>query len=417
MQSASQCPFGSGFDFTDPDIMLGGRPVEQYARLRRTAPVWWNAQPPERSGGFRDGGYWVVSKHEHVREMSLRSDQWSTWDNTVNIRFTDDASPEQIEMSKALLVNHDAPQHTRLRKLISRMFTPRAIEALRPRLEAEARRIVTRAAEKGTGEFVADIAMQLPLLSIADLLGVPEEDRRDLFGWTNTMTRFDDPDVSTQRAAEATAEILGYSYQLAEKRKSCPTGDIISTLVQADVDGQSLTEIEFGFFVLMLAVAGNETTRNATTLGLMALLQNPDQWEIFKRQRPATAINEIVRWSTPVNVFQRTARCDLELGGVRIAKGQRAGMFYGSANFDEDVFDQPFSFNILRDPNPHVGFGGHGAHYCVGANLARLGLELVFNAIADVVPDITMTGPPVRQPSAWLHSILELPVDYGTAPG
>jgi cholest-4-en-3-one 26-monooxygenase len=393
--------------------MATGRPVKEYAELRRTEPIWWNAQPPDKSGGFRDGGYWVVTKHKHIREMSLQSDLWSTNMNTVNIRFEDDTLPEQIEMSKALLVNQDAPQHTRLRKLVSRAFTPRSIEALRPQLRAAARSIVERAAEKGQGEFVGDVAAQLPLLSIADLLGVPEGDRRNLFDWTNTMTRFDDPDVNTQPAAEATASILGYAYQLAESRIGRATDDIITSLVNADVDGHSLSELEFGFFVIMLAVAGNETTRNATTWGMLAFLDNPEQWDLWKRERPPTAINEIVRWSTPVNVFQRTAVRDLELGGVQIARGQRAGMFYGSANFDEEVFDKPFEFDILRDPNPHVGFGGHGAHYCVGANLARMGLELIFDAIADVIPDIKVLGPPVRQPSAWLHAALELPVDYG----
>lgn len=416
MVQATNCPFGAGFDFTEPTLMATGRPFKEYAELRRTEPIWWNAQPPDKSGGFRDGGYWVVTKHKHIREMSLHSDLWSTYMNTVNIRFEDDTLPEQIEMSKALLVNQDAPQHTRLRKLVSRAFTPRSVEELRPQLQAAARSIVERAAEKGQGEFVGDIAAPLPLLSIADLLGVPEEDRRNLFDWTNTMSRFDDPDVNTQPAAEATASILAYAYQLAEARIGCPADDIITSLVNADVDGQSLSELEFGFFVIMLAVAGNETTRNATTWGMLAFLDNPEQWDLWKRERPATAINEIVRWATPVNVFQRTAVRDLELGGVQIAQGQRAGMFYGSANFDEEVFDKPFEFDIMRDPNPHVGFGGHGAHYCVGANLARMGLELIFNAIADVVPDIKVLGPPIRQPSAWLHAALELPVDYGRSP-
>ena len=163
-----------------------------------------------------------MTKHKHIREMSLQSDLWSTYMNTVNIRFEDDTSPEQIEMSKALLVNQDAPQHTRLRKLVSKAFTPRSVEALRPQLQAAARTIVERAAEKGQGEFVGDIAAQLPLLSIADLLGVPEEDRSALFDWTNTMTRFDDPEVNTKPAAEATASILGYAYQLAAERDGLP---------------------------------------------------------------------------------------------------------------------------------------------------------------------------------------------------
>ncbi|WP_373281706.1 cytochrome P450 [Nocardia aobensis] len=199
---------------------------------------------------------------------------------------------------------------------------------------------------------------------------------------------------------------------MAEARKSRPSDDIVTELVHADVDGEALTSEEFGFFVILLAVAGNETTRNAITHGMIAFLENPGQWELFKSQRPKTAVDEIVRWATPVSTFQRTALEDTELGGVRIRKGQRILIVYRSANFDEEVFDAPFTFDITRNPNPHLAFGGTGAHFCIGANLARLEIDLIFNAVADHLPDITKLGDPRRLRSGWLNGIKEFQVRY-----
>jgi cholest-4-en-3-one 26-monooxygenase len=188
--------------------------------------------------------------------------------------------------------------------------------------------------------------------------------------------------------------------------------DIATKLVQADVDGESLSAEQFGFFVMILAVAGNETTRNAITHGMQAFFDHPDQWERFKAERPPTTADEIVRWSTPVTAFQRTATADVEIAGQKITAGQRVGLFYGSANFDETVFEDPMTFDITRDPNPHVGFGGGGTHYCIGANLARVEINLIFNAIADHLPDIAPLGPPVRLRAGWLNGVKSLPVRY-----
>jgi cholest-4-en-3-one 26-monooxygenase len=207
-------------------------------------------------------------------------------------------------------------------------------------------------------------------------------------------------------------ELLGYAMKMAEERQSCPRDDIVTTLVKAEIDGEHLSTDEFGFFVLMLAVAGNETTRNAISHGMLALLEHPEQWELFKAERPRTAVDEMVRWGTPVNVFQRTAQRDTVLGGQSIKAGQRVAMFYGSANFDEDVFTDPMRFDITRSPNPHLGFGGSGAHFCLGANLARLEIDLIFNAIADHMPDISLAGPPQRLRSGWINGIKHLPVRY-----
>ncbi|KQR99649.1 steroid C27-monooxygenase [Williamsia sp. Leaf354] len=409
------CPFmHDGFDFTDPDLLEKGLPIHEFAQLRKTAPVWWNAQKPGKGGGFTDGGYWVVSKHEHVRDISKNDALWSTNDNGVIMRFEDTMPPEALEITKALLINHDPPEHTRLRKLVSRLFTPRAVHGLEEKLATAAETIVKEAAANGRGDFVHQVAVELPLQAIADLLGVPQEDRHKLFEWSNSMMNADDPEFTVDPTT-ASAEVLGYAYQMAEARKTCPAEDIVTELVNADFDGESLSEIEFGYFFILLSVAGNETTRNAITHGMNAFLDHPDQWELYKRERPTTAADEIVRWATPVNSFQRTAREDLVLDGVQIKKGDRVGMFYGSANYDEEVFADPFTFDILRDPNPHVGFGGHGTHYCIGANLARMEINLIFNAIADHMPDITKLAEPERLRSGWLNGVKRLSVDYGTS--
>jgi cholest-4-en-3-one 26-monooxygenase len=402
----------AGFDFTDPDIYAQRLPVQELAELRRAAPIWWNEQPIGR-GGYNDGGFWVVSKHRDVKEVSRRSDIFSSWQNTALSRHRDDVAREIIELQRYVMLNMDAPHHTRLRKIISRGFTPRAVSRLRDELDQRAQSIAKAAAADGSGDFVEQVACELPLQAIAGLLGVPLEDRKQIFDWSNELVGDVDPEFAKSDSLTASTQLIGYAMQMAAEKVENPGDDIVTQLVEADIDGEKLSDDEFGWFVLMLAVAGNETTRNSITQGMMAFTEYPDQWQLFKRERPETAADEIVRWATPVTSFQRTALEDTELSGVQIKKGQRVVMFYRSANFDEDVFADPFTFNILRDPNPHVGFGGTGAHYCIGANLAKLTLGLMFGAIADHMPDLTPISQPDRLRSGWLNGIKHWQVDYG----
>ncbi|MGV9542999.1 cytochrome P450 [Nocardia beijingensis] len=399
-----------GFDFTDPALWQSRSPVQEFAQLRRTAPVWWNAQSDETSGGFRDGGYWVVSKLADIKEISRHPELFSSERKGAIIRLPGDITPEQMALTGALLVNMDPPKHSKIRRIISKGFTPRAVESLRAALTERAARIVHEAKKSGGGDFVEQVACELPLQAIAELIGVPQEDRRKLFDWSNQMLNYDDPEYGDP--AMASAEILGYAWNMAEQRRACPVGDIVSELVHADVDGEALGSDEFGFFVILLAVAGNETTRNAITHGMKAFVDRPEQWELYRQQRPRTAPDEIVRWATPVTAFQRTATQDLELGGQQIRQGQRLGLFYSSANFDEEGIADPFTFDVLRDPNPHVGFGGTGTHYCVGANLARLEIDLMFNAIADAMPGLRQESEPVRLRSGWINGIKSWRVRY-----
>ncbi|GAB5899156.1 cytochrome P450 [Mycolicibacterium mageritense] len=316
-----------GFDFTDPDIYAERLPVAELAEMRKLAPIWWNEQPMG-TGGFDDGGFWVVTKHKDVKEVSRRSDVFSSQEKTALPRYREGTVPQQIDQGRFVLLNMDAPHHTHLRKIISRAFTPRAVEQLRDDLRTRARAIVRTALAEERGDFVEQVSCELPLQAIASLMGVPQEDRKKLFDWSNQMVGDQDPEFASNDAISASVELIMYGMKMAADRTANPRDDLVTRLVQADVEGHKLSDDEFGFFVILLAVAGNETTRNSITQGMMAFTEFPDQWELFKERRPVTAADEIVRWATPVTSFQRTALQDTELAGVPIKKGQRVVMFY-----------------------------------------------------------------------------------------
>jgi cholest-4-en-3-one 26-monooxygenase len=411
------CPnLPENFDFLDPDVNLKALPVEELAELRKSEPIHW-VDVPGGTGGFGDKGYWLVTKHADVKEVSKRSDVFGSSPDGAIPTWPQEMTRDAIDLQRNVLLNMDAPQHTRLRKIISRGFTPRAVGRLEEELHQRAQNIAKTALASGQGDFVEQVSAELPLQAIAELLGVPQDDRDKIFRWSNEMTGGEDPEYADIDPAMSSFELITYAMKMAEERSKNPTDDIVTKLIEADFDGEKLSDDEFGFFVIMLAVAGNETTRNSITHGMIAFSQNPEQWELYKRDRPETAADEIVRWATPVSAFQRTALEDVELGGVTIKKGQRVVMSYRSANFDDEVFEDPHSFNILRNPNPHVGFGGTGAHYCIGANLAKMTINLIFNAVADNMPDLKAVGEPERLRSGWLNGIKHWQVDYtGTCP-
>jgi cholest-4-en-3-one 26-monooxygenase len=410
----SSCPvLSEGFDFTDPDVNQQAIPLPELAALRQSAQVWWVRQP-HGIAGFGDDGYWAVTRHADVKAVSVAPEVFSSRTNTAIIRFNEHMRRDRIDAQQLIILNQDPPEHTRLRQIVQRGFTPRAIRALEDSLRERAERIVSGAAARKSGNFVTEIAAELPLQAIADLIGVPQEDRAKIFDWSNTMVGYDDPElaITEEIGTNASIELISYAMNMAAERKACPAHDIVTKLVAAEDEG-NLTDDEFGFFVLTLAVAGNETTRNAITHGMHAFLTHPEQWELFRERRPSTTADEIVRWATPITSFQRTATHDTELGGAQIKAGDRVGLFYASANNDPEVFDHPEAFDITRDPNPHLGFGGGGPHFCLGASLARMEIGLIFGAIADTLPGIRLAGDPRRLRSAWINGVKELPVAYG----
>jgi cytochrome P450 len=311
----------------------------------------------------------------------------------------------------------DPPRHTQVRNLINRGFTPRRIEAMKGRVRSLAAEIVDAVAAKGECDFVTEIAAELPLLVLADLLGVPHDDRHKLFDWTNRLIGLEDPEYGSPIEAQAALmELFLFFANLANQRREVPTDDLISVLVHAEIDGQKLTPPELSMMFFLLVVAGNETTRNAITGGLLALHDFPGEREklLARRDLLPTAVEEMIRWHTPVMQFRRTATEDTEIAGQRIAENDKVVMFYGAANRDASVFADADHFDVTRSPNPHVGFG-IGGHFCLGASLARAEMRILFEELFDRLPDIRVSGEPERLRSNFINGIKHLPVRFTPA--
>ncbi|NBU56771.1 MAG: cytochrome P450, partial [Acidimicrobiia bacterium] len=273
--------------------------------------------------------------------------------------------------------------------------------------------LIEEAIEAGSVDFVDKVSAELPLIAIAELVGIPVEDRRKVFDWSNAMIGANDPEYGNDPEAGmvAATELYMYSNQLALERRANPKDDIITTLI-SEHDGDVLSEHEFDLFMMLLAVAGNETTRNGISHGVAAMIEHPDEWRRLQADPSlvTSAVEEILRWATPVNYFRRAATCDVELHGVTIAEGESVTMFYPSANRDERVFTDPDRFDIGRIPNPHVTFGGGGPHFCLGSNLARLEMRILFEELSKRVADVNLTGEISKLQSSFIHGIKHLPV-------
>jgi cholest-4-en-3-one 26-monooxygenase len=388
----------------DPDIYERGIPHESFAYLRRESPIYWQ---PEPAGT----GYWVVTKYDDVVTVSRDP---ATYSSYVGTALMDDRDPEAVAQQQLMMLNQDPPDHTRLRALVNRGFTPRMIARLDDRVGELCRQLVSEMAAKGTTDFVHDVAAQLPLAVIADMLGADKVDREKIFNWSNRMIGFDDPEMQTtpDDGKVAAMELFMYANELGQQRRAAPRDDICTKLVQPDDHGDVLSELEFDLFFLLLAVAGNETTRNAASQGMLAFFEHPDQWQRLREDRSLlpSAVEEVLRWSTPVIQFRRTATRDTELRGQRIAKGDKVIVYYCSANHDEDVFADPDRFDVGRNPNPHLTFGGGGPHFCLGLHLARLELRQLFATLLDQVPDIELVAPARRLRSNFINGIKEMTV-------
>lgn len=384
-----------------------GAPHDEFRRLRAGAPVFWHEGDAERGWP----GFWAITKHEDVVHVSRRSDLFSSH---RRLALFDELPEEERQLQRLMMLNQDPPEHTRRRSLVNRGFTPRVIGRLEEHIRDICRRLLDEAERLPEVDFVRDIAAPLPLYVICELLGVPAEDRNKIFEWSNRLVGSQDPDyvTSPEEARAASMEIQAYAAALAAARREDPRDDIVTRLLSPADDGEVLSDIEFNLFVTLLMVAGNETTRNAASGGMLAMFEHPTQWArlVADPSLAARAADEIVRWVSPVNLFRRTATADTEIRGQKIAEGDKVVVFYASANRDEDVFPNPDIFDVSRDPNPHVGFGGGGAHFCLGSHLAKLELKVLFEELARRFPDIRQTGGARRLRSYFINGVKTLPV-------
>ncbi|GAA4189439.1 cytochrome P450 [Streptosporangium oxazolinicum] len=395
-------------DLVDQDFYWrNGAPHDQLAWLRANAPVY--AHPGDAERGWP--GFWAVTKHADVVQVSRRSDLFSS---SKKLALFNEVPEEQIALQRMMMLNQDPPEHTRRRSLVNRGFTPRMMGALEGHIRDICHELVDEAKGRGSVDFVRDIAAPLPLYVICELLGAPVEDRDKIFNWSNQMIGAEDPDYAADASdgANAAMEVYAYANALAAERRAQPRQDIVTKLIMPDAAGETLTEEEFDLFVLLLVVAGNETTRNAASGGMLAFFENPEQWRrlVADPGLARTAADEIVRWVAPVNLFRRTATVDTTIGGQEIKADDKVVIFYSSANRDEDVFADPGTFDIGRDPNPHIGFGGGGAHFCLGNHLAKLELRVLFEVLAERLPGLEQTGEARRLRSNFINGIKDLPV-------
>ena len=356
----------------DPTTYAHGFPHEYFRELRATQPVSHREHPRwER-------GYWALARHADVQHVSRDS---TTFHNAPH-PFLEAQADDDQSATGALLISLDDPEHVKLRKLVNRGFTPRRVNDLTDRIHERVDRILAGLAGRTSCDLVTDVALWLPLHVIADLVGVPEEDRKQVFDWTELTFGFD-PSVSERQRGEAAISMYGYADRMCELRRAEPRDDLISVLIDAEVDGERLTQMQIDLFFLLLQNAGSETTRNLITSGLIALLERPDQLELLRSDLSLlpTAIEELLRFVTPVIQFTRTAQSDTEVGGQEIKAGDRVLLVYSSANRDELAFENPDSIDVTRHPNDHVAFGAGGPHFCLGASLARLEARIMFEAL------------------------------------
>jgi cytochrome P450 len=409
-----------GIDLSAVEFWMA--PLEEregaFALLRRERPVAFHEEfdPPPELPLPKGPGYWSLTRHAEVVDASRRSDVFCSGQGT-NIPDL----PAELNEFFGSMINMDDPRHGRLRRIVSRGFTPRALAELEGDVQRRAAETVDRVIERGECDFVTDLAAPLPLGIICDMMGIPASQTRFVFDQTNIILGLGDPEYVTPgtnplaAALTAGSALTQLMNELAKERRESPRDDLTSRLLNAEVDGESLSDAELASFFILLVAAGNETTRNAISHGMKALCDHPDErrkWAADFEGVAPTAVEEIVRWATPVIHFRRTATRDTEIGGQPIRAGEKVVLWYNSANRDEAVFEDPYRFDVTRRPNEHVGFGGPGAHHCLGANLARREITVMFRELLRRLPDLEITAEPERLRSNFIHGIKRMPCSF-----
>ena len=393
-------------DLNDPDVFVRGVPHETFEYWRATDPVHLTTHPEGHS-------YWSVTDYDDVVLASRDGQLFSSERGGV---FMFEMEEEMLAQQNMLMLMMDPPRHTRYRLLVSRAFTPRRIRALEEYIERTATEIIDNVIERGECDFVTDLAAELPLQVIAEMMGVPQQDRKLIFDWSNKMIGSEDPEFQTEEgdAETAMAELFAYSHALVEERRANPREDIVTALTQAEIEGDVLSELEIDLFFLLLSVAGNETTRNLTANGMHALFQHPDQFAKLRNDRSLmeSATEEMLRCCAPVMYFRRTATADTVLGGKEIKMGDPVVLWYISANRDETHFEAPQEFRVDRTPNEHIAFGGRGPHFCLGANLARSEINKLFTQVLTRLDNLQLAGDVQRLRSNFINGIKHMPVSF-----
>jgi cytochrome P450 len=404
-------------DLSSGRFWMGPREVRDatFATLRREAPVRFFAESADLSVHAPGPGYWALTRYDDVLHASRHPELFSS---ARGIRIFD--APPEMSRFRTSIINMDDPRHGRLRGLIQRGFTPKMIRQTQEWVRQVARTIIDDLLERhpdGECDFVDEIAAPLPLRVICRMMGIPPEEEGQIVGWTNTFVGPGDPDYSGGRdplsaMTRAGSHLFDYAQELGQRRLRRPCDDITSELMHAEVDGQRLSTEEFGSFILLLVVAGNETTRNAISHGIKALTDHPAQRRIWWDHSDAvtpSAVEEILRWATPGRYMRRTATTDTEIRGVRIREGEKVVLWFESANRDERHFPDPYAFDVRRSPNAHLAFGGGGPHFCLGASLARQEIAVMFGEIRRRLPHLEVVGPPAMLRSDLIHGIKRMP--------
>lgn len=380
-------------------------PHDQFDTLRAKAPVYFHPEP--------DGpGFWAVTKHADVRKVSH---DWETFSSELGATFIPTQDEESLAALRLSILNQDPPAHNRARRLVSKAFTPRMIAMLVEDIDRRAHDVVAAVRDRGECEFVEEIAGQVPVQMICEMIGLEPELWPRMFEASNDLIGSrDDPEYAHVDPELASAEIYALCDAVAEDRRSNPRDDLMTALVEAEIDGERLRNDELNMFFITLVVAGNETTRNLINHSLVALLEHPDQAERLRNDPSLwdTGVEEMLRFGSSIHNFRRTVRHDTELRGVQMRAGDKVVIYYASANRDEDVFDDPHRFDVGRTPNDHVTFGGGGVHYCLGASLARAEIRATMREVVEQLPGIQLAGEPSRLTSDFVNGIKRMPVTW-----